>query len=118
MAKCGTRVGGTGSQCLPTRQVITGRHEKLRQELFETPQFAACSSGNSTHEEGCVWNDLESRRLYSEAASCIGSREWVQQGIDWCSSQANNFFVGGGQWLHVQSCSRAKAGRCGVPKGT
>lgn len=44
-----------------------------------------------------VTSDASALRAYAEAATQIGQREWVRQGIDWMASTATTFFAGDGK---------------------
>jgi len=58
-------------------KVINGHHRELRQR-------------------GEAAKDDEVLRSYAEAATYVGTRSWVHQGIDWCAAQARTFFREGG----------------------
>eukprot|EP00962_Isochrysis_galbana_P039961 scaffold14426_cov93-Isochrysis_galbana.AAC.2 len=54
-------------------EVITSRHKQLR---------TAEASGAA----GAAWADADALRDYAAAASKIGTRRWVIQGIEWCAA--------------------------------
>jgi hypothetical protein len=66
--------------------VISGRHRQLRQTS------ALADDATSSRE----WADDEALTAYAAAASVIGARAWVREGIDWCAEQACGFFLCGG----------------------
>ena len=95
-------------------RVINGRHRELRQAFGSgrkgvdvrqgagqlegmsgdgsAPAAAAAAPGGWAEAA----DDEDANRRYAEAASQIGVRPWVQEGIEWCSEQCRRFFHGGG----------------------
>ena len=63
--------------------VITRRHKQLR-----TAEAAGAPEG--------VWADEQALREYAAAATDIGTRKWVRQGIDWCADVATRHVLHGG----------------------
>ena len=65
---------------------IQGHHHRLRtlvDDATDEGRWEAATTG-----------DADGLRRYAEAAAQISTREWTQQGIDWCAAQAVDFFQG------------------------
>ena len=96
-------------------RVINGRHRELRQAFGSGREGVDVRQGAEQVEDtvgdasGVTaaaaaapggWaeaaDDEDANRRYAEAASQIGVRPWVQEGIEWCSEQCRRFFHGGG----------------------
>ena len=68
---------------------IQGHHHRLR-------MLVSGDGKTATDEWSMAVVNQDELRQYARAASEISTREWTQQGIDWCASEAVSFFRKGG----------------------
>lgn len=89
---------------------IQGHHHRLRTLVGE---------GESAQSEWrAAVEDAGELRRYAQAAAEISTRQWTQQGIDWCAAFAVDFFHGGGKERLLRKEAKRVRRRPLTPPGT
>ena len=83
---------------------IQGHHAHLRTLVGQS------EGGTAASDWRAAIGDQDNLRRYAAAADQIATREWTQQGIDWCAAQAVDFFHEGGMARLLRKEARQRTG--------